>query len=227
MCSDHSADGPVSEPREPLATIVGSGVVAVLRGVDRDEVAPVARALVDGGVLGIEITADDPGAAEKVSTLAAELDGTGAAVGAGTVLDEATASAMIDAGASFVVTPHTAPAVVRTCNRRDVLSMCGVLTPTEAVTAMEAGADVLKVFPARSVGPGHLSALAGPLGDVDMIPTGGVTLQNAAEYLNAGACAVGVGSDLVDREAIADGAYDALTQRAEKYVDEVASARSS
>ncbi|MFC3958778.1 bifunctional 4-hydroxy-2-oxoglutarate aldolase/2-dehydro-3-deoxy-phosphogluconate aldolase [Halovivax cerinus] len=210
---------------EPLATIVDSGVVAVLRGVDREAVGPVANALVEGGVLGIEITADDPGATEKVSRLRSELDGTDAVIGAGTVLDPATASAVVDAGASFVVTPHTAPDVVRTCNRRGVLSMCGVLTPTEAVTAMEAGADVLKVFPASSVGPDHLSALAGPLGNVAMIPTGGVSLQNAADYIDAGACAVGVGSDLVDGDAIATGDVDTLERRAEKFVDEVADAR--
>ncbi|ELZ07150.1 2-dehydro-3-deoxyphosphogluconate aldolase [Halovivax asiaticus JCM 14624] len=210
---------------KPLATIVDSGVVAVLRGVDRESVAPVAKALVAGGVLGIEITADDPGAAEKVSRLRAELAETDAVIGAGTVLDAATASAVVDAGASFVVTPHTAPEVVRTCNRRDVLSMCGVLTPTEAVTAIEAGADVLKVFPASSVGPGHLSALAGPLGDVNLIPTGGVTLQNTAAYIDAGACAIGVGGDLVDGDAIESGDFDMLERRAEKFVDEVADAR--
>ncbi|AGB16452.1 Entner-Doudoroff aldolase [Halovivax ruber XH-70] len=218
VSGDHSGD-------EPLATIVGSGVVAVLRGVDRESVVPVAKALVAGGVLGIEITADDPGAAEKVTRLRAELAETEAVIGAGTVLDAATASAVVDAGASFVVTPHTAPEVVRTCNRRDVLSMCGVMTPTEAVTAMEAGADVLKVFPASSVGLGHLSALAGPLGDVKLIPTGGVTLQNTADYIDAGACAIGVGGDLVDGNAIDSGDFDALERRAEKFVAEVADAR--
>lgn len=225
MGAHHTEDGPSTRGEDPLATVVDSGVVAVLRGVDLDSVVPVARALVDGGVLGIEVTADDPGVATKVSTLRDEFGRANAVVGAGTVLDAATASAVIDAGASFVVSPHTDPAILRTCNRRGVLSMSGVLTPTEAVTAMEAGADVLKMFPAKSVGPGHLSALTGPLGDVDVIPTGGVTLQNVADYLEAGACAVGVGSDLVDAEAIADAEYDALERRAEKYADEVAAVR--
>ncbi|WP_247728952.1 bifunctional 4-hydroxy-2-oxoglutarate aldolase/2-dehydro-3-deoxy-phosphogluconate aldolase [Halovivax limisalsi] len=225
MCAFDADDGRERSRRPPLGTIVESGVVAVLRGVDPESIVPVAAALVRGGVPGIEITADDPGAAEKVSRLRAELDGTDAVIGAGTVLDPATASAVIDAGASFVVTPHTAPPVVETCNRRGVLSMCGVLTPTEAVTALEAGADVLKVFPASSVGPGHLSALAGPFGDVDLVPTGGVTLQNAADYLDAGACAVGVGSDLVDGDAIDEGDFDAIERRAEKFVAEVADAR--
>ena len=237
-----------------LEAITESGVIAVCRGVDREAIVPTARALVDGGVTAIEITADDPGATEKLSILREELvtndDTPGSAdddadadnadadnadadnadagrvvVGAGTVLDPETASAVIDAGASFVVTPHTAPDVVRTCNRRGVLSMCGVLTPTETVRALEAGADVLKVFPASSVGPDHLSALSGPFGEVSLVPTGGVTLDNARAYLKAGAIAVGVGGDLVDSEAIEAEAYDRLEQRAGEFVDAVSATR--
>ena len=230
-----------------LEAIRESGVIAVCRDVDRDAIVPTAQALVDGGVTAIEITADDPGAREKLSILREELvtdaDETGSAgdddadeddvdagrvvIGAGTVLDPATASAAIDAGASFVVTPHTAPDVVRTCNRRGVLSVCGVLTPTETVAALEAGADALKVFPASSVGPDHLSALSGPFGAIPLVPTGGVTLDNAREYHAAGAIAVGVGGDLVDSEAIEAEAYDRLAQRAGKFVDAVSATRQS
>jgi len=222
-----------------LDAITESGVIAVCRGVDREAIVPTARALIDGGVTAIEITADDPGAREKLSILREELvanadtppsddddaDTGRVVVGAGTVLDPETASEVIDAGASFVVTPHTAPDVVRTCNRRGVLSICGVLTPTETVTALEAGADVLKVFPASSVGPDHLSALSGPFGDVSLVPTGGVTLDNARAYLKAGAIAVGVGGDLVDSEAIEEEAYDRLEQRAGEFVDAVSATR--
>ncbi|WP_254863264.1 bifunctional 4-hydroxy-2-oxoglutarate aldolase/2-dehydro-3-deoxy-phosphogluconate aldolase [Halovivax gelatinilyticus] len=211
---------------DPLDRIADDGVVAVLRGVDESTVLPVAEALVDGGVSGIEITADDPGAAAKIATLRAELAETDAVVGAGTVLDAESAAVVIDAGATFVVTPHAALDVVRACNRRDVASLCGVLTPTEAVSAIEAGADALKVFPAGSVGPAHLSALSGPFGDVSLIPTGGVTLQNVGDYVDAGAVAVGVGGDLVDREAIESGDFDSIERRAAKFVEEIEAARS-
>ena len=215
---------PMSDRREIRDRLVDSGVIAVLRGVDADRLHPTARAFADGGVAGLEVTADDPGTAEKITALKNEL-GQGAIVGAGTVLDAATASAVIDAGAEFVVSPHTDPEVVRTCNRRGVLSMCGVMTPTEAVTALEAGADVLKVFPASTVGPDHLSAIAGPLGPVDLVPTGGVSRSNVEAFVDAGAMAVGVGGALVDREAIAAGAYEELESEAAAFVAAVAEAR--
>ncbi|WP_290810004.1 bifunctional 4-hydroxy-2-oxoglutarate aldolase/2-dehydro-3-deoxy-phosphogluconate aldolase [Halovivax sp.] len=205
--------------------IVDGGVVAVLRGVDRERIVPAARAIADGGVTGIEVTADDPGATEKIAAIDRELEDHEAVFGAGTVLDAATASAAIDAGAEFVVSPHTDPEVIETCNRRGVLSMAGVMTPTEAVTALEAGADVLKVFPASTVGPSHLSALAGPLGPVDLVPTGGVTLENVRDFVDAGAIAVGIGGALVDGEAIRRGAYDELESRAADFVDAIEEAR--
>ena len=214
----------MTDRREISDRLVESGVIAVLRGIDADRLVPTAKAFADGGVAGLEVTADDPGATEKIAALRNELD-ENAIVGAGTVLDPATASAVIDAGAEFVVTPHTAPAVVHTCNRRGVLSMCGVMTPTEAVTALEAGADLLKVFPASTVGPDHLSAISGPLGPVDLVPTGGVSRSNVEAFIEAGAVAVGVGGALVDREAIADGAYAELESNAAAFVAAVDEAR--
>ncbi|WP_408958529.1 bifunctional 4-hydroxy-2-oxoglutarate aldolase/2-dehydro-3-deoxy-phosphogluconate aldolase [Natrinema sp. 74] len=206
--------------------IVESGVIAVLRGIDGERIVPVARAIHEAGVDALEITADGTRAAEKIAAVDRELADTDAVVGAGTVLDAPTAQSVIDAGASFVVSPHTDPDVVRTCNRHDVLVAPGVMTPTEAVTAMAAGADLLKMFPASTVGPDHIGALAGPLGDVDIIPTGGVSDSNVDAFFDAGAVAVGAGGALVDDEAVADGDMDRVRKTAASFVDAVEAARS-
>ncbi|WP_226479534.1 bifunctional 4-hydroxy-2-oxoglutarate aldolase/2-dehydro-3-deoxy-phosphogluconate aldolase [Natrinema amylolyticum] len=206
--------------------IVDSGVIAVLRGIDEKQIVPVARAIHDAGVDALEITADGTRAAEQIAAVDRELADTDAVVGAGTVLDAPTAQSVIDAGASFVVSPHTDADVVRTCNRHGVLVAPGVMTPTEAVTAMEAGADLLKMFPASTVGPGHIGALAGPLGDVDIVPTGGVSRDNVADFFDAGAVAVGAGGAIVDDAAVADGDMDRVRETAASFVDAVAAARS-
>lgn len=206
--------------------IVENGVIAVLRGIDEDDAVPVARAMHEAGVGALEITADEPHAGDKIAAIDRELGDTDAVVGAGTVLDAPTAQSVIDAGAEFVVSPHTSPAVVRTCNRHGVLAAPGVMTPTEAVTAMEAGADVLKMFPASTVGPGHIGALSGPLGDVDVIPTGGVSPENVADFFDAGAVAVGAGGAIIDEEAIAAGDMDGVRETAAEFVAAVEDARS-
>ncbi|MFC4543484.1 bifunctional 4-hydroxy-2-oxoglutarate aldolase/2-dehydro-3-deoxy-phosphogluconate aldolase [Halosolutus amylolyticus] len=207
------------------ARLVENGVIAVMRGIDSDDVAPVARAVHEAGVGGLEITADEPHASDKIAAIDRELAGTDAIVGAGTVLDAASAQSVIDAGAEFVVSPHTSPEVVGTCNRHGVLAAPGVMTPTEAVTAMEAGADVLKMFPASTVGPGHIGALTGPLGDVDVIPTGGVSPDNVADFFDAGAVAVGAGGAILDDEAIANGDMDGVRETAAEFVAAVEDAR--
>lgn len=205
--------------------IAENGVLAVLRGVDEEKVVPVARAMHDAGVGALEVTADDTRTYEKIAAIDRELADTDAIVGAGTVLDAASAQSVIDAGASFVVSPHTDAEVVRVCNRHGVLSAPGVMTPTEAVTAIDAGADVLKMFPASTVGPGHIGALQGPLGDVDVIPTGGVSRDNVADYFDAGAVAVGAGGAIVDYEAIARDDMDQVRETAAAFVDAVRDAR--
>ncbi|ADD04731.1 2-dehydro-3-deoxy-phosphogluconate aldolase, bacterial-type [Natrialba magadii ATCC 43099] len=205
--------------------IVESGVIAVLRGVSEDQIVPVSRALADAGVGALEITADGTRSAEMIADVDRELADTDAVIGAGTVLDAATAQSVIDAGATFVVSPHTSPDVVRTCNRHGVLAAPGVMTPTEAVTAMEAGADLLKMFPASTVGPGHIGALSGPLGDVDIIPTGGVSPDNVADFFDAGAVAVGAGGAILDDEAIERGDMEKVRETAEAFVAAVEDAR--
>lgn len=216
----------MSSPEAVKERIVESGALAVLRGVDEDDVVPVARAMSEAGVGALEVTADGTRTYEKLAAIDRELADTDTVVGAGTVLDAASAQSVIDAGAEFVVSPHVDPEVVEVCNRHGVLSAPGVMTPTEAVTAIDAGADVLKMFPASTVGPGHIGALQGPLGDVDVIPTGGIGTDNLADYLEAGAVAVGAGSAIVDYDAIADGDMEQVRETAAAFVEAVENARS-
>ena len=209
---------------DAFATMRESGVVAVLRGAEPETVVDTAEALVAGGVTALEVTADTAGATDMVATLSEALGGD-AIVGAGTVLDSETARAAVAAGAEFVVSPSLDGSVVETCNRHGVLCAPGVLTPTEAVEAYEAGADVVKLFPAETVGPGHVSALKGPLGHLEVMPTGGVSPEDAGDYVEAGAACVGAGSALVDRELVEAGDFGAITARAETFREVIDRAR--
>ncbi|WP_138005288.1 bifunctional 4-hydroxy-2-oxoglutarate aldolase/2-dehydro-3-deoxy-phosphogluconate aldolase [Halalkalirubrum salinum] len=205
--------------------IIESGVVAVLRGIDRETIVPVARAIHEAGVDALEVTADGPGVTEKIAAVDQALDD--AVVGAGTVLDAQTATAVIDAGATFVLAPDMNPNVIEVCNRYGVVSAPGVMTPTEATRALAAGADILKLFPASVVGPEHVGALRGPLGDIDIMPTGGVSPENVGAFFDAGAIAVGVGSEIVDYEAIADDDMTRVRDTAEQFVAAVETAKDS
>ena len=210
--------------QETFERVREGGVVAVMRGAESETVVRTAEALVDGGVTALEVTADTAGSTEMIRTLAEEL-GDDVAVGAGTVLDAETAQAVIAAGAEFVVSPSFHRDVVETCNRYGVLVAPGIMTPTEAVEAVEAGADVVKLFPAATVGPGHVSAIKGPLGHIPVMPTGGVSADNCGEYVEAGAMAVGAGSALVDRDAIDAGEFETITENAEAFRDAIEAAR--
>ena len=201
-----------------------SGVVAVLRGVDADTLIEITDALLAGGVTGIELTADTPGIADMVD----ELDGAFGdeiAIGVGTALDSETARTVMLSGADFVVSPSLHEDVIDTCNRYGTLVAPGIMTPTEAIDAYEAGADALKVFPASTLGPGHIASLKGPLEHLPLLPTGGVSLDNVEAFVEAGADGVGVGSSLVDSEAVAAGDYDVLTERASAFRDAIERAR--
>ena len=207
-----------------ISRIVDGGVVAVLRGVDPDDVVPVARAVVEGGVRAVEVTADSPGAMGMIEAVAEEL-GDVALVGAGTVLDAETARAALLAGAEFVVSPSLHRDVIETCNRYGAPVIPGAATPTEAVEAFEAGADLVKLFPAAALGPDYLAALGGPLSQIPLVPTGGIDADNAGDFVDAGAVAVGAGSSIVDGGAVARGDYDEVTERARAIVEAVESAR--
>lgn len=206
-----------------LDRITDGGVIAILRGVDADDAAAVADAVVDGGVTALEVTADSPNATASIEAISSGVDD--ALVGAGTVLDAETARAVQLAGAEFLVTPTVNRDVVRTANRYGTPIAVGAYTPTEALEAFQAGADAVKVFPAKTGGPDHVAAIRGPLPQIPLVPTGGVGAGNAGAYVRAGAVAVGVGSSIVDHEAIADGAYHRITANARAVVDAVSAAR--
>lgn len=206
--------------------IVDSGVTAVLRGIDEEDIVPVAEAIHAGGVTAIEVTADAKRCTEMIAAVDRALADTDAVVGAGTVMDAAAARNVIEAGAEFVLAPNLNEEVIRVCNRENVVCIPGVMTPTEADRAMAAGADILKLFPASTVGPDHIGAIQGPLGDVPVMPTGGVSADNVAEYFDAGAVAVGAGSALVDYDAIERENWDAVRESAAEFVAAVEDARS-
>ncbi|WP_224447077.1 bifunctional 4-hydroxy-2-oxoglutarate aldolase/2-dehydro-3-deoxy-phosphogluconate aldolase [Haloprofundus salilacus] len=213
-----------SDRQRNLERIVDSGVVAVMRGADADSLIETAEALERGGVSAIEITADNPGAMEMIRDVSSAFDDE-VIVGAGTVLDGETARNTLLAGAEFVVGPNFEPDVVETCNRYNAVVAPGIMTPTEAVRAMEAGSDFVKVFPASTLGPGHLKSMKGPLGQIPMMPTGGVDVDNAAEFIEAGAMVVGAGSALVDGDAVANGDFDAITEQARRFSEVIDEAR--
>jgi 2-dehydro-3-deoxyphosphogluconate aldolase/(4S)-4-hydroxy-2-oxoglutarate aldolase len=205
--------------------IIDSGVTAVLRNIPEEKMVDVARAVHEGGVTSLELTADAKRCSEMVAAVDREMADTDAIVGVGTVMDAAAARNAIEAGAEFVLSPNLNEEVIRVCNREGVLVIPGVMTPSEAADAMEAGADFLKMFPASTVGPDHIGALQAPLADVDIMPTGGVTTENVASYFDAGAVAVGVGSALVDYEAIENDDMDGVREQAAEFVTAVEAAR--
>lgn len=211
---------------EDMQQLVDSGVIAVLRGVDGTTVEQVADALIAGGVTTLEVTADTPGAIEMIGDLAAAYeDDDDVLVGAGTVLDAETARSALLAGAEFVVCPSFHEDVVETCNRYGAVVAPGVATPTEAIEAYESGADLVKLFPASDLGPSYLGSIKGPLGQIPVVPTGGIGPDNAGAFIEAGACAVGAGGSLIDDEAIEAGDYDVITGNAEALVAAVEDAR--
>ncbi|MBS0208672.1 MAG: bifunctional 2-keto-4-hydroxyglutarate aldolase/2-keto-3-deoxy-6-phosphogluconate aldolase [Planctomycetes bacterium] len=207
-----------------LDRLLESGIVAILRAPDGNKLADVAEALYAGGVTGIEVTFTVPQAHRVLEQVASRL-GDKITLGAGTVLDTETARIAILSGAQFIVTPVVRPEVITMCRRYDKPIMPGAMTPTEILTAWEAGADVVKVFPCDSLGPSYVKNIRGPLPQVRLMPTGGVTLENIGAFIKAGACAVGVGSSMVEADAIARGDFKRIETVAREYVDAVRSAR--
>jgi 2-dehydro-3-deoxyphosphogluconate aldolase/(4S)-4-hydroxy-2-oxoglutarate aldolase len=196
--------------------ILDCGIVAVVRSPDSDRLVEVARALADGGVTAVEITMSVPDALDVVRAVRRSL-GDRIILGAGTVLDAETARAALLAGAEYLVAPTLNLDVVRMCKRYGKAVMPGCFTPTEILTAWEAGADVVKVFPADVLGPAFFKALRGPLPQVRLMPTGGVDLNSAADFLRAGACCLGVGGQLVEPRAVAEGNFGRIRDLAQQY----------
>ncbi|HWV36278.1 MAG TPA: bifunctional 4-hydroxy-2-oxoglutarate aldolase/2-dehydro-3-deoxy-phosphogluconate aldolase [Thermomicrobiales bacterium] len=202
------------------------GVVAIVRLDDYSSATSMVQALADGGIRSVEFTYTNPAAGEAVAAVKAAM-GDAVQVGAGTVLDAETARAAILQGADFIVTPVLSIPTIELCRRYSVPTVIGSFTPTEILTAWQAGASYVKVFPASAVGPGYLKDVRGPLPQVRLIPTGGVTLQNAGDFIRAGASAIAVGSNLVDAKTVRAGEWQTLTDRASAFVDAVRAARSA
>jgi 2-dehydro-3-deoxyphosphogluconate aldolase/(4S)-4-hydroxy-2-oxoglutarate aldolase len=210
---------------ETCARIEEIGIVPVVRAASAELALRAAEAVLAGGISIFEITMTVPDAPAVIRALAARL-GSRAVVGAGTVLDAEAAARCLDAGAAFIVSPGFDPATVAAAHARGVPAMPGALTPTEVIAAWKAGADMVKIFPASAVGgPKYLRALRGTLPEVKLLPTGGVNATTAADYIAAGAAALGVGSELVDPAALARGDDALLTTRARELVAAVAAAR--
>lgn len=204
-----------------------TGVIPVVRATSADEAMRAIDAIREGGISVLEITMTVPGAVKVIEEVVKRY-GKDALVGAGTVLDPETASACIDSGARFVVSPALNLETIACCRRLDVAVLPGALTPTEVVQAWSAGADFVKVFPAGAVGgPGYLKSLKAPLPHIELVPTGGVSLKTAAEFIRAGAAALGVGADLVDIKAIREGQAALITERAKQFIEIVREARAS
>jgi len=198
-----------------LARVLDSGIVAVIRMEDPARCLRVIEALREGGVDVAEITMTVPNALALIEE-AARAFGTDVPLGVGSVLDAATVHRAVDAGAAYVVSPVFKPEVVAAAHERGVPAMPGAFTPTEVLAAHEAGADVVKVFPADVLGMAFFKGVLAPMPFLRLMPTGGVTLDNADEWLRAGAVAVGVGGALLDKQAIAEGRYAQLTENARR-----------
>jgi 2-dehydro-3-deoxyphosphogluconate aldolase/(4S)-4-hydroxy-2-oxoglutarate aldolase len=218
----------VSAPKRPRASVLqaieSSGVVAVVRLLDPAQMRDVAQALMEGGVRVIEVTMTVPRAVDLIDNLSQTVPAD-VIIGAGTVLDEQTATAVIDAGAEFVVSPVMRLDVVAACRARDTAVLPGCFTPTEIFTAWQAGADIVKVFPATALGPSFFKDMRGPLPQVRMMPTGGVTRENAGEWIRAGAVAIGVGTALVDPQAVSARQFDIIAGYAGHFIAAVQNAR--
>ena len=202
-----------------------TGVIPVVRAKTADEAMRAIDAIREGGISILEITMTVPGAVKLIEEVATRY-GKEALVGAGTVLDPETATACISSGAQFIVSPALNLETIATCKEHGVVVMPGALTPTEVVRAWNAGADFVKVFPAGAVGgPSYLKALKAPLPHIELVPTGGVSLTTARDFIRAGAAALGVGADLVDLNAIREGQAALITERAKQFINIVREAR--
>lgn len=208
-----------------LRRVLDTGIVSIIRAKSGEQLVNVAKALYEGGIDVIEVTFTVPGVLEIIAAVKKEL-GDKILLGAGTVLDSETARAAILAGAEFIVTPTVNPDVIKMCNRYSKVIMPGGFTPTEILTAWDAGADIVKVFPAEVGGPGYLKAVHGPLPHVRLLPTGGVNLETLPAFLKSGACAVGLGSQLVETKAVESGDMARIRSLAEQYVGLVKKTRS-
>lgn len=210
--------------RQKLQLIQDTGVIAIIRAGQSDGLLSAVAAIRAGGVRALEVTMTTPGALDLISAATADLQ-RDVLFGAGSVLDPETARAVILAGADFVVTPTLSLDVIRLCNRYSIPIIAGCFTPTEALAAWEAGADMIKLFPTSLGGPSLVKAILAPLPQLEIVAVGGVELDNAADFIRAGAKAIGVGSNLVNDALIAARDTEELKRRATRFVDAVKAGR--
>src|SRR5271157_476848 len=211
--------------KEILAFITEVGIVPIVRTSSSESAIQAVEAIYNGGIRAAEITMTVPGAIHALEKVADRFGGK-IVLGAGTVLDPETARACMLAGAEFFVTPSLRLSTIEMAKRYSKVICPGALTPTEVLTAWEAGADVVKIFPCGNVGgPKYIKALKGPLPHIEMIPTGGVNLETTGDFLKAGACAVAVGGELVDAKTVKEGRFDIIENRARQYLAAIAKAR--
>ncbi len=206
-----------------LRELFDPGIIAVIRTDGCGTTLQIIQAIHAGGIACIELTMTTPGALRTIEEASTTLPKT--TIGAGTVLDAPTARLAILAGARFLVTPTVNIAALETAHRYGIPAIIGAMTPTEILTAWESGADMVKVFPASVVGPAFVREMRGPLPQIPLVPTGGITADNAGEFIRAGAAAVCAGSWLVDKQAVAEGRYEVIEEKARRLVEAVRKAR--
>ncbi|WP_342045840.1 bifunctional 2-keto-4-hydroxyglutarate aldolase/2-keto-3-deoxy-6-phosphogluconate aldolase [Bacillus sp. OTU530] len=209
---------------ENLKTIYESGVVLIIRSESEEEALAVAEAAIQGGIKALEITMSVPNALNVIQTLANQYSNKGILVGAGTVLDGETARAAILAGAELLVSPQLNADMVKVANRYQAVTISGAFTPKEVIETLEAGADIVKLFPVEVVGPKYVASIMAPVPQAPIVPTGGVTPQNVHEWLQAGCIGVGVGS-FITKAARKDSDYQKVTSAAKEFLQAVANAR--
>lgn len=206
---------------EPLSTILENKIIAIIRGSKPKDVLSIAKALKDGGIKVLEITMNSPKALTVIEEVSSEL-GDEIVVGAGTVLDPESARAALLSGAKFILSPTTDIETIRLTKRYGAVSIPAALTPTEILNAYENGGDIIKVFPASTLGPAYIKDLHGPLPQIPLLPTGGIDLNNISHYINAGAAGVGLGSSLVNANQVMTEDYlHKLTEKAKQFVEAV------
>jgi 2-dehydro-3-deoxyphosphogluconate aldolase / (4S)-4-hydroxy-2-oxoglutarate aldolase len=220
------SDTTTTQRRTPqvVAAVEHAGIVAVIRTKEPAKLRGIVDAIAEGGIRALEITMTVPGAVELIRQLAPTLP-EGFILGAGTVLDAETVARVADAGARYVVSPVFRRSVIDACHAHDLAAMPGCFSPTEILEAWDAGADIVKVFPATALGPGYIKDVRAPLPQVKLMPTGGVTVENAGDWIRAGAVAVGVGTSLLDAKAIAANDFGVLRANAERMIANVRAAR--
>lgn len=208
-----------------LQVIEDTGLIAIIRGIVPSKLVKILKALTAGGVKALEITMNNPKPLKMIEEVKSIVEDNEVVVGAGTVLDPESARAAIIAGAEFVFSPNLNLKVIELCKRYDKLVIPGVLTPTEIVNAWEKGADLVKIFPAKILGPEFIKSIMGPLNYIKIIPTGGINLDNAAEYIRAGAFALGVGGGLLSKDILENEDYKALKDKAMAFKKAIKSAK--